>query len=128
MHAVVCDWCGTVNVSAAGWLVVNEPEPVGESPFTGRYRTFCGADCLGDFVDDVRTVPAGGSLSHTPAPARLGPLPPVKPAAPATPVAPVVQLPAQAAEPTGETHISTPEPALPGLGSGLGRVRSRTAS
>lgn len=71
MRAVVCDWCAAVTTSPGGWYEVTPTGTPSHSVFAESPRTFCGLDCLGDFIDDARTSPTGEVTGAAPVPATV---------------------------------------------------------
>ena len=150
MRALVCDWCGSVSTSRDGWYEVCAASASRHAAFDEAPRTFCGLDCLGDFVDDARTSPNGVVAGATPAPDRIDvseARPAALAAAPAVgqavpqlqpeevparpalvglvtaPAAPAVPL-APAADLVADEEPPVVEEPLRGLGRGLGRTGS----
>jgi hypothetical protein len=71
MRALVCDWCARVTTTLDGWYELQPTGDVQHPVFDHSPRTFCGLDCLGDYVDDARTSPTGHVMGAAPMPTEV---------------------------------------------------------
>lgn len=140
MRALVCDWCGAVTTSREGWYEVQAASASRHAAFEDTPRSFCGLDCMADFVDDARTSPTGEVTGAAPLPVEVE-LAAVEAAEPVPAVEPIAKRaavlglaltgPHDDAESADEPEVDAAvdaiaevEPPLRGLGRGLGRTGS----